>query len=152
MDSVIRAVVIYAAVWLIFRFSGRRTLAELTSFDFVLLLIVSEGVQQGLLSDDFSLTNAILVVLTLVGIDLVLSLLKQRYPKFERALDGVPATLFSRGRMVEASLSHERIDEHDILDAARKIHGIERLEDIKLAILERNGQISIIPADPKPLS
>ena len=149
MDAILRATFIYAMVWLVFRFSGRRTLAELTSFDFVLVLIVSEGVQQGLLADGFSLTTATLTVTTLVAIDLALSMLKQRSHRFERILDGVPATLVTSGRPNEMVLQKERIDEEDILEAARRTHGVERLEDIRLAVLERDGEISIIPEEGK---
>ena len=76
MDAVLRAGSIYFILLLIFRISGKRTLSQITTFDFVLLLIVGEATQQGLLGDDFSVTNAILLVLTLVGIDVVLSEVK----------------------------------------------------------------------------
>ena len=64
MDMILRGAAIYAAVWFIFRLSGRRTMAQMTTFDFVLLLICGEATQQGLLGDDFSITNAAFVVLT----------------------------------------------------------------------------------------
>lgn len=67
MDAVLRAMVIYFFLLLVFRVAGRRILSEVTTFDFVLLLIVAEATQQGLLGDDFSITNAFLIILTLIG-------------------------------------------------------------------------------------
>lgn len=70
MDSVLRGVTIYTFLLFIFRIAGRRTLAQMTNFDLVLLLLIGESTQQGLLGNDFSITNAFLVVLTLVGLDI----------------------------------------------------------------------------------
>jgi uncharacterized membrane protein YcaP (DUF421 family) len=145
MDAVVRAAVIYAVVWTIFRLTGRRTFAEMTSFDFILLLIVSESVQQGLLDDDFSLTNAALVVLTLVGIDLTLSIIKQYSKVADRLIDSLPIILLADGKPLHDRMQAERVDEHDLLEAAREHHGLERLDQVKFAVLERNGHISIVP-------
>ncbi|MDF3041519.1 MAG: rane protein, partial [Thermomicrobiales bacterium] len=90
MDSVIRAVAIYGILLIIFRVSGKRSLAQITTFDFVLLLIISEATQQALLGDDFSLINAFVVIITLIGLDIALSLLKQRSPTFELLIDDTP--------------------------------------------------------------
>ena len=76
MDSVFRALAIYAVLLLIFRISGKRSLSQITTFDFVLLLVIGEATQQALLGDDFSLTNAFIVIVTLVGVDIGLSLLE----------------------------------------------------------------------------
>jgi uncharacterized membrane protein YcaP (DUF421 family) len=146
MDAIIRGATIYAMVWMIFRLTGRRTFAQLTSFDFVLLLIISESVQQGLLGDDFSLTNAILIVITMLSIDLLLSIVKEHSERAERVIDGLPVLLVDRGRLLSERLERERVDEQDILNAARERHGLEQLSQVKYAILERNGTISIIPA------
>ena len=78
MESVLRAVVVYAFLTLLFRIAGKRALNEMSNFEFVLLLIVGEATQQAVLGKDYSVTNAFLVVLTLVGINIGLSLLKQR--------------------------------------------------------------------------
>jgi len=74
MDSILRAAGMYVALMLLFRVAGRRSLADLTTFDFVLLLIIGEATQQALLGDDFSFTNATLVIATLIVLDVGLSL------------------------------------------------------------------------------
>lgn len=73
MDSVLRAAAMYVALMILFKIAGRRSLAELTTFDFVLLMIIGEATQQALLGDDFSLTNSIVVIVTLIAVDVGLS-------------------------------------------------------------------------------
>jgi uncharacterized membrane protein YcaP (DUF421 family) len=145
MDSVIRAVAIYGILLIIFRVSGKRSLAQITTFDFVLLLIISEATQQALLGDDFSLINAFVVIITLVGLDIALSLLKQRSPTFELLIDDTPLIIVEDGRPLKERMDKARIDESDILASARELQGLERMDQIKYAVLERSGGVSIIP-------
>src|SRR3546814_5662672 len=77
MDSVLRGAAVYAILLVILRLSGRRTTAQMTPFDLVLLLIVAETTQQALLGDDFSITNAAILIVTLFTIDIALSYVKQ---------------------------------------------------------------------------
>ena len=150
MDSVIRAVAIYAIVWIIFRLAGRRTFAEMTSFDFILLLICGEATQQALLGDDFSITHASIIVLTLVWMDVILSHIKQRSQTADRLMDGLPVVLVANGKLLKHRMNRERVDSEDILEEARTRHGISRIDQIKYAVLERNGSISIIPSEGPP--
>lgn len=145
MDSVLRATAIYIFLLLIFRIAGRRTLAQMTNFDLLLLLLTGEATQQGLLGNDYSLTNAFLVILTLIGLDVGLSLWKQRSPQLEKLVDGVPMVIVEDGRPLKDRMDKARVDESDILTAARGLQGLERMEQIKYAVLERSGGISIIP-------
>jgi uncharacterized membrane protein YcaP (DUF421 family) len=147
MDAVLRAAAIYLVLLLVFRVSGRRTLAELTTFDFVLLLIIGEATQQALLGEDFSLTKAVLVIVTLLTIELVLSILKERVPFLDKLLDGVPMVVVDHGRLLRDRMRKARIDEGDILEAARRLQGIERLDQIKYAVLEVSGGITVVPND-----
>ena len=77
MEPILRGAATYAFVWLVFRAAGRRTLAQITTFDAVLLLIISETTQSALTDDDNSMTHAFLLIITMVGLDVVLSHLKQ---------------------------------------------------------------------------
>ena len=145
MDAVLRAAAIYVFLLILFRILGRRTLSEITTFDFVLLLIIGEATQQGMLGDDFSVTNAFLIIASLVVMDIVLSLVKERVPVAGRLLDGVPMLLVEDGMPLRARMKKARVDEYDIMEAARRSQGLERMEDIKYAVLEVSGTISIIP-------
>lgn len=147
MSSVIRAVCIYAFLLIIFRIAGKRTLAQITTFDLVLTLIISEAIQQALVDSDNSLTNAMLLVITLVGLDLGLSMLKRRSDRFDRILEGVPVIILENGVLQPASLREERVCESEILEAAREAHGLERMEQIKYAVIEQNGHITIVPKE-----
>lgn len=144
MDSVLRAGAMYLALVVLFKIAGRRSLAELTTFDFVLLMMIGEATQQALLGDDFSITNGVLVIVTLIAIDVGLSLLKQRSGWVSRLIDGEPTIIVENGKLLHRRLRHARLIEADVMEAARSSQGIERLEEIKFAIIERNGKISII--------
>lgn len=145
MDAILRALAIYAILMLIFRISGKRSLAQITTFDFVLLLVIGEATQQALLGDDFSLTNAVLAIATLVGVDIGLSLLQQRFPGIGPWIEDVPLVLVNEGEVLRRRMEKARISEADILEAARTKQGLERMDQIKYAVLERTGDISIIP-------
>ncbi len=145
MESVLRPLAIYFFLLLLLRLSGRRTMGEMTAFDFVLLLIIGEATQQALLGDNFSVTNALIVIATLVGIDVALALLKGRHSRLERLIDGTPVVLVQDGKPLTARMKKERVEEADILSAARKLRGIGAMSEIRWAVLESDGRISVIP-------
>ncbi len=147
MDAVVRAAVLYFVLVLVFRVSGKRSLSQITTFDFILLLIISEATQQALLGDNFSLTNALLSIITLTVLDIGLSILKQRFPGLDKALESTPLVVVEDGRPIRERMMKSHIDEADIMTAARERQGLERMEQIKYAVLERSGGISIIPQD-----
>lgn len=145
MDSVLRAAAVYMILLVIMRIAGKRTLAQVTVFDFILLLIIGEATQQALLGNDFSVTNAAIVIATLVLLDIGLSVLKQRSKRLDRIIDDSPVVIVDNGQLLWDRMNRARIDEQEILVAAREAHGLERLDQIKYAVLERSGGISIIP-------
>ena len=98
MDSVLRAAVMYLMLMILFKIAGRRSLADLNTFDFVLLLIIGEATQQALLGDDFSITNSVLIIATLIAIDVGFSQLKQRSKRIALLLDGGPTVIVENGQ------------------------------------------------------
>ncbi len=145
MEAILRAASVYGFLLLIFRVFGKRSLAQITTFDFVLLLIVAETTQQALLSDDFSVTNSMILVATLFVVDAGLSQLKARWPWFDRAAENVPLIVVKDGKPLFDRMRKCGIDIEDVLTAARERQGLDRLEQIKYAVLEKNGGISIVP-------
>lgn len=145
MDSILRATLVYLILLVLFRITGKRSLAQTTTFDFVLLLIVSEAIQQALLANDNSMTNAFLIVATLLAIDIGLSLVKQKSKTLEKLIDDVPLVLVEDGKPLRERMEKARVDEDDILSSARQLQGLERMDQIKYAVLERSGGISIVP-------
>lgn len=145
MDSIARGLVVYLFLLFVFRVSGKRTLAQTTPFDLVLLLIISEVTQQAMVDNDHSLTNAALLILTLVGADLLLSVAKLRSKAVSRWLEGLPLVLVRDGEELPERMKRSRVDKEDLLSAARLQHGLENLEQVRYAVLETSGEISIIP-------
>lgn len=145
MDAVLRATAVYVFLMIVFRIAGRRTLMEMTTFDFILLLILSEATQNAMIGNDYSVTNGFLVILTLVGLDIALSSMKYRSPIVQKWLDGLPMILVENGHPLKHLMNKARVDEDDIMASARKSQGIERMDQIKYAVLESSGGISIIP-------
>jgi uncharacterized membrane protein YcaP (DUF421 family) len=145
MDSFVRGLVVYTFLLVVFRLAGNRTLSQTTTFEFVLLLIISETTQQAMVDDDHSVTNAFLLILTLVGANVLLSFVKQWSPVLEKWLDGKPILVIQEGKLLRDRMDAMRVDEEDILEAARSIHGIDSLDDVRHAIVERSGDISIVP-------
>lgn len=150
MEAVLRGASIYVFLLIVFRLAGSRTLAEVGTFDFVLLLIIGESTQQALLGNDFSVTNAFLVILTLVGIEVFTSKLESRWPRFGKWIGGTPVVIVDDGRPLADRMRKARVDESEILEAARRLQGLERMDQIKYAVLEQSGGITIIPKGPKP--
>ena len=145
MEPVVRALAIYVLLMIVFRIAGKRTLAQITTFDFILLLIVSEATQNALIGNNYSLTNAALVIVTLVGTEISLSVLKDKWPRLDKWIEGLPLVIVDHGQPIKEHMDKARVDESDILTAARELQGLERMDQIKYAVLERNGAISIIP-------
>lgn len=137
----------YVLLMLIFRVSGKRTLYDATVFDFVLLLIIAETAEQALVGEDQSMTNSFVLIITLLLADITLSLLKQKFNYFGKVLDGVPIILLDDGKVLYDRLKKVRVDEADILESARDLQGLQRLDQIKYAILEKDGKITIIPKE-----
>ncbi len=147
METVLRAASMYLLLMVVFKIAGRRTLMEMTSFDLILLLIISEATQQALLGDDFSVTGAGLTIVTLIVIDILFGVMKTRFPRMERLIDGSSLILVEDGKLLRQLAQRAGIDEEDVLQSARSSQGLERLDQIKFAILEKTGKISIIPKE-----
>lgn len=145
MESILRGVATYLFVWLIFRITGKRTLAQITTFDAVLLLIISETTQAALVDDDNSFMNSMLLILSMLGLDVLFSCIKQKFPAVDKVMDGIPILVVSRGQLVRQVMDKERVNEADVLHAAREKQGLSSIDEIEYAILEQTGDITIIP-------
>jgi uncharacterized membrane protein YcaP (DUF421 family) len=145
MDLIIRGLVIYVALFVLMRAAGNRQFKEMTAFDAVLIILVAEVTGQALIGEDYSLTGALIVLSVIVGLDILVSVLKHRSSLLEQLVDGVPALLVDEGKLMQRTLDKERIEKVEILDAGREYHGLESMDEIKYAVLEPNGTITIVP-------
>ena len=147
MDSVLRATAVYLFVLIVFRISGKRSLSQITTFDFILLLMISEATQQAMLGDDFSMINAWVAIATLVALEFVFSRAEGRWPSFSRIIGSLPLVIVENGKLLEDRAKREGVTLSEILSEGREKHGLERLDQFKYAILERHGGISVVPTD-----
>lgn len=145
MNPVFRAILMFAVLWLVFRIGGRRTLAEITTFDFILLLVIGDAAQNAFVGDDFAVTTAALVIVTLLLLDLAIGRLSMRSNSLRRVFDSAPVIVIDKGKVLDRVLRDEGVDVEEVLAAARERHGLERLDQIKYAIVERHGGISVVP-------
>ena len=90
MDTIVKTIIVYIVLLILMRLSGRRTLAQITTFDFILLLVIGGTTQRALLGQDYSVTNALLVVITLILTNVILSLIERDFPTFARLVNGAP--------------------------------------------------------------
>lgn len=145
MNPVFRGIVIYLLVLLLFRIMGKRSLSEATTFDVVLLLIISEVTQQALLGRDYSLTGAFILIVSLVGMDLVFTLVKQQSSFFGKVTESIPLVIVNEGKPLTKRMRKCHVSEDDVMEAARTNFGLEKMNEIKYAILEKGGAITIVP-------
>ena len=146
MSIVISATVVFVLVWVVVRIVGKRELSELSAFDFVILVVVGDLVAEGVISEDTSVTGAVVAVATIALLTVAMSWLSWRLPRRRSIFEGVPTLLVRDGEIIRESLRIERLDEADLLAAARQ-NGIERVEDVKWAVLEQDGSFSFFADD-----
>jgi uncharacterized membrane protein YcaP (DUF421 family) len=147
VEPVLRALACYLGLLLVMRLSGKRGLAQVTIFDLVLLLLISQTVGQALIGTDPSITAGGIIAITLVVANRVTDSLAHRWADWSHVLEDAPLVLIEKGQIHEDRLADMKIRYDDILENARLEEGVERLGQIKHAVLERSGAISIIPWD-----
>jgi uncharacterized membrane protein YcaP (DUF421 family) len=144
MDIVIRATVAFLFVLFLTRIVGRRELSSLEPFDLIMLVMLGDLVQQGVTQNDFSVTGLVLAGGTIALLTVVVSYASFRFRVLRPALEGYPVILVQDGEPIDRNMSRNRIT-HDELAAAARLQQVDRIEDIRWAVLETSGQISIIP-------
>jgi uncharacterized membrane protein YcaP (DUF421 family) len=144
MDLVIRAAVIFCFIFLLTRIVGRRQLSDLEPFDFILLVVLGDLVQQGITQNDESVTGTATVISTIALLSVAVSWLSFRFKALRPLTEGEPIVLVQDGRVIERNMRRERITLSDIEGEARQSQ-ITSVSDLRWAILENDGRISFIP-------
>jgi uncharacterized membrane protein YcaP (DUF421 family) len=125
------------------RLVGRRPGKQMTPFDFVLIFFMGGVTLTPMVGDDRSIVNALSIITAIAATHFIIARLKHRFPGFGRIVDGTPLVLLEKGQWRTETMQKMRIQEQDVMAMARD-NGLERLDQIDYAILERNGEISII--------
>ncbi len=144
MDLVIRATVVFFFIFLVTRVAGRRELSALEPFDLILLVVLGDLVQQGITQSDQSVTGTLIVISTITLLSIAVSWVSFRSGKVRLLTEGEPIILIHDGDIIERNLRRERLTHGDLEEEARR-QQVATLGDIRWAILEREGTISIIP-------
>jgi uncharacterized membrane protein YcaP (DUF421 family) len=143
---VVRSAVVYVVLLVLLRVAGKRELGQLTPFDLVVLLIISNAVQNAMVGPDTSLNGGILAAITLVAVNWLVDRLGLRSSWLRERLLGTPSLLVDNGKFVEEHLRREGITEDEVMQALRE-HGVDDLAKVRMAVLEVDGTISVVPDD-----
>ena len=144
METVLRVGFVYFFLMISLRLLGKREFGELSPFDLVVLLMIPELVSQALVREDFSMTNAVIGVATLLTLVWFTSVAAYRSERLGTLINGAPVVLVQHGFLVPEALNHERITPGQVLEAMHSA-GLERMEQVKWAILGSDGKIAVVP-------
>jgi uncharacterized membrane protein YcaP (DUF421 family) len=141
-EIIVRAAVIYVALFALIRVTGKREVGELTPFDLVFLLVISEQVSPALTGGDESILAAIIGLVTLLGLNLGVTYLTAHIPRAERVLEGKPRFLIRDGKVDYGTMRKEAVSRNELLSALRE-NGCFRPSQVWWAVLETNGSITV---------
>jgi uncharacterized membrane protein YcaP (DUF421 family) len=145
----VRTIVVYVAVFAGLRLMGKRELGQMNVFDLVVILLIANAVQNAMVGPDASLQGGLLAAGVLLVINRALAEARLRGP-WGKLIEGMPTILVQDGRYLEPAMRKEEIEPEEVQEAMRE-HGIDSIESVKLAVLEVDGSISIVPADSRVL-
>ena len=142
-ELIARAGIVYAALLLLLRLTGKRQIGQLSPFDLVLLLVLSNAVQNSMNAGDNSLVGGLISAATLVGLNFLLGFATFRSKRLESLVEGRPEVLIHNGRLFEDVMARAQLTHHE-LNAALRGAGCASIEEVHSAILENNGSISVL--------
>jgi uncharacterized membrane protein YcaP (DUF421 family) len=142
-ELVIRSIVIYIFLIILLRVTGKRQVGQLAPFDLVLLLVLSNAVQNSMNAGDNSLVGGMIAATTLIAINYTVAMLTYRSKRMEALVEGRPQVLIHNGKLFESVLTDARMTHHE-LNAALRQAGCLSVEEVHCAMMENNGSISVI--------
>lgn len=145
-DMVLRVIVIYLVLLIGLRLFGKREVGQFTLFDLVMVLLIANAVQPAMTGPDSSLVGGLVIIVVLLFLNWTLGYLRLRSPLLRHALESHPTVIAQDGQWLPAALQHEGVETEEAEGALRE-HGVDSVSDVKLAVLELDGSISVVPAD-----
>jgi uncharacterized membrane protein YcaP (DUF421 family) len=143
-EIILRTAAIYLVILVGLRLAGKREIGQLTVFDLVVLLLISNAVQNAMVGPDTSLVGGILAAVVLLVVNALVARLRYRWPRLRHWVEGTPTLLVLHGEAITEHLRREGVDE-DMLTTALREHGITDIGEVEMAVLETDGSISVVP-------
>ncbi|MES2500656.1 MAG: YetF domain-containing protein [Pseudomonadota bacterium] len=147
-ELVVRGIVVYVFLILLLRITGKRQIGQLSPFDLVLLLILSNAVQNSMNAGDDSLIGGLIVATTLVAVNYLIGLIAFKSKKLEVILEGRPQVIIHHGKLFEDVMDEAKLTRNE-LDSTLRQSGYFEIKDVRLAILENNGTVTVQGYDKK---
>jgi uncharacterized membrane protein YcaP (DUF421 family) len=145
-EVVARTALVYLFLLLALRLAGKREVGQMKPFDLVTLLILSNAVQNAMVGNDSSLTGGITAAAIILVFNRVVAWLRGRWGLAAQLVEGSPSLLVFNGQFIPSHLRAEQVSEDDVMQALRE-HGVDSVADVKMAVLEVDGTISVVPKD-----
>ena len=149
LDLAIRAVVVYSTILFLLRISGRKQMGQLGATEFVVILLISNAVQNSMNGGDNSLVGGLVLASVLVGASSLTSYLTFRSKFMRNVIEGTPTVMIMNGHLVRKNLRREKLSETEFRGMLRK-QGVHKIDEISSAILESDGKLSIFKHDDQP--
>jgi len=143
-ELILRAVIVYVFLLLLLRLTGKRQVGQLAPFDLVLLLVISNTVQNAMNAGDNSVTAGVILAITVVVLNMVMARATWRSKRVEALIEGEPQVLVHNGKLNARLMERARLTQHELMVALRQ-SGVLSVEDVHAAILENNGTITVVP-------
>ena len=144
LEVIARTATVYVFLVVLLRIAGKREVGQLSILELVTLLVISDAVQNGMVGDNTTVAGGLAAAATLVGLDRAIGILRDRFGRFRKVIEGEPRLLVRNGQPLRRALERESITD-DELQAAVRSHGLLRVDQVAIAVLETDGSISIIP-------
>lgn len=143
LEISIRTVIVYGLLLLLIRLAGKREIGQLTPFDLVVLLLVSNAVQNAMTGPDTTVSGGITAAVTLIAVNFIVALARQRWRPFRRFVEGIPIVLVSHGEIQYRALKREHLTVGDLMSSLRE-HEVRQVTDCQLVMLEIDGSVSVL--------
>jgi uncharacterized membrane protein YcaP (DUF421 family) len=150
LELVLRSLLVYTFFLVALRLSGKRELGQFTAFDLAAVLLAANALQPAMTGPDASIPGALVILATIFGINHLVAWSRRRFPAVRRLLDAPPTTIARDGAWLRPALEREGLDDQD-LQAALREHGLETISEVKLATLEHDGSVSVVPREGGPV-
>jgi uncharacterized membrane protein YcaP (DUF421 family) len=146
LELVARTAIVYAVFVLVLRAFGKRELGQFTIFDLALLLLAANALQPAMTGPDTSVGGGLVILATIFALNWLTAMVRERVPFARQLLEAEPTVLARDGGWLDSAVQAEDVDQDD-LEAALREHGIARIQDAQLVVLEGDGSISVVPKE-----